>query len=141
MRAIKFRAWDKRQKKMREVNALYLAVQMGMAPSDRAILVDLHETSRAYQVDRDVDLMQFTGLLDKNGKEIYDGDIVYAAGYWDESGVVYWNDKQLQWWVRRCSGGEEPLRSPFASNSVVFEIIGNIYENPDLLRGQHVEVE
>ncbi|GHO99537.1 hypothetical protein KSF_095850 [Reticulibacter mediterranei] len=135
MREIKFRAWDKRMMKMREVNALYLDVQMGMAPSDRAILVDLYETSSAYQVDRDVDLMQFTGLKDRNGKEIYEGDIIQRVNI-KVPLLVRWNQKEARF---------DLAKDPDNFNAVViwytqlveedYEVIGNIYENPELMRG------
>lgn len=76
---------------------------------------------------RSMILMQYTGLKDKNGKEIYEGDIL------KEHGIVAWNDEghrwsaiDLKWNDRKEWHDLDYLTSPF-------EIIGNIYENPELI--------
>ena len=72
-------------------------------------------------------VMQFTGLKDKNGKEIYEGDVV--KGGWDcEDGRL----------VEFVEGGFEPFaknNGQQGQDSDDIEIIGNIYENPELLNG------
>lgn len=66
---------------------------------------------------------QFTGLTDKNGKEIYEGDIVVCNRYEDQSNyIVYVPDL--------ISLSQE--RDLFGSNLNWREVIGNIHENPDL---------
>ena len=66
-------------------------------------------------------IMQFTGLKDKNGKDIYEGDIVKFQQDYIKPTVVYWNDEMT---------GFYPLIS---ERSIRFEVIGNIHENPELL--------
>ena len=84
------------------------------------------------------EIMQYTGLKDKNGKEIYEGDIVR----WGESepnidwngtvkGEVYWLDGGF--WVA-CK--ESNHFSGRIDETGHFEIIGNIYENPDMISNQ-----
>lgn len=70
------------------------------------------------------ELMQFTGLKDKNGKEIYEGDLVAHNA----------SAKPID--VEFIDGTFEPFsKSDFGWTSTLCEIIGNIYENPELLNG------
>ena len=96
MREIKFRAWDKTLNKM-----IQNITWKGDSQSDR------------YSV------MQYTGLKDKNGKEIYEGDILSIDGIGRIP--VKWNEEELRW-------------SPFIAKKTGFKIIGNIYENPGLIK-------
>ena len=79
---------------------------------------------------------QYTGLTDKNGKKIFEGDIVkhYHDKQFPESyskGVIYWDEEYLRWKrttnqsVNCCLG-----------NDCVYEVIGNIHENPEQLGGE-----
>lgn len=73
------------------------------------------------------DDQQFTGLLDKNGKEIYEGDIFMD----DEDGTcnfVEWNDAFGGWGTN-----EWFLPKDLVEQTPFLEVIGNIYENPELL--------
>lgn len=84
--------------------------------------------------DEDYELIRFTGLLDKNGKEIYEGDIVCYGPWSDGEGfcrhIVEWNIKDAAF------GTYEPRREKEHFPNIderVCEVIGNIYENPELL--------
>lgn len=66
---------------------------------------------------------EFTGLLDKNGKEIYEGDILKATN----PCVVKWNEEKLAW------TNDSKVWKFNMSNKGIYEVIGNIYENPELL--------
>jgi uncharacterized phage protein (TIGR01671 family) len=108
-------------------------------------------------IDEDTVLMQFTGLLDKNSKEIYEGDVLdirdTTIGTEDVvRGEVYWCDSYLCWsiqWLPKQSGGDslrlvkkslkrtgETPSSELGDRRWPFvEVVGNIYENPELLNG------
>lgn len=80
-------------------------------------------------------IMQYTGLLDKNGKEIYEGDIVSCE---DKYGVVEY-DPQQGGFIILFQPHNEKQKSECAYlastyPSPIKEIIGNIYQNPELLK-------
>lgn len=74
-----------------------------------------------------ITLTQFTGLHDKNGKEIYEGDILNNSS--NGKGFVEWDERQVTY---RINAKQSNMTlSVIALNS---EIIGNIYENPELIQ-------
>ena len=80
------------------------------------------------------ELMQFTGLLDKNGKEIYEGDIVVFHRLDDEpledcvKHIVRWFDS-----IPGFNTVEPPDVAEMPTDSESLEVIGNVFENPELL--------
>ena len=123
MREIKFRAWHPLLKRM-----FYdCCVSVG----------DWTDNSTHYGGEHNT-LMQYTGLKDKNGKEIYEGDIV-DFGRWDEGkgerATVEWSEYYTGYAYRFFSqyGGEgvERLNDKYFRD--LAEVIGNIYENSELL--------
>jgi uncharacterized phage protein (TIGR01671 family) len=114
MRIIKFRNWNKKTKDM-----IY---------PDR-----LRELTAEMQSEDEHDvLMQFTGLLDKNGKEIYEGDIVEfrdISSFGSKkimTGIVHWSEPDTRFKIDYWSFGNEIYSS-------TLKVIGNAHENPDLL--------
>jgi len=132
MREIKFRAWR--------------GTYMDRDPWDLFLRLDTEdgvetytsEVSKVYDtanleiepVTDDVILMQYTGLKDKNGVEIYKWDIVqYLDGEYSFSAVVEWGD--FGWYLRGIEPNDNFSFEDTAPN--VLEVIGNKCENPELL--------
>ena len=132
MREIKFRAWLKENKKMENVKT--------MGFTDKTIrCLKKNEFINAYLLRRvsfdDVELMQYTGLRDKNGKEIYEGDIIKYKFPYDKRikhiSPVKFLETEASFGIKDRYGNEIPLYTISANN--YFEVIGNIYENKNLL--------
>lgn len=111
VREIKFRAWDKKANQMVCWKDISRTNILGM-------LVNNNNRDDSLGI-----LMQFTGLLDKNGVYIYEGDIVCNEGFKEE---VKW-DEFYGWVV-----SDEQMLGEV--NFARIEVIGNIYENGDLLK-------
>jgi uncharacterized phage protein (TIGR01671 family) len=122
MREIRFRAWDD------EVKVMYYRI--GLTPFEILLYEDVGNKMKVPEIvgrigiERDeIHVMQYTGLKDKNGKEIYESDIVATDGYgnqkvhYDAPMFRVGNLDSLEYWT-----GKD------------VEVIGNIYENPELLK-------
>ena len=144
MREIKFRAWEKERKQMVD---LFKITPLALDP-------DLEVDGLFIPFDDRYKLMQYTGLKDKNGKEVYEGDIVLIPSYYKEiilddgSGPRY-DEPQIcdvemleGCWGVKIDNPDELFDRGFYSflkikNDITddpIEIIGNIYENKDLLK-------
>lgn len=135
MREIKFRAWHFK-------NSVMYKYAFPIPDGVAAYLYDDYKQP-SYFDEGLVELMQYTGLKDKNGKEIYEGDIVEVKLFpdwvervsWkgppDATGEVYWD----------LAGFTFAIRNRFDKRYIGLEkvcyeesqVIGNIYENPELL--------
>lgn len=80
---------------------------------------------------------QYTGLHDKNGKEIYEGDILLADEEYVDEGELYlevkWNDAQTGFYLYDTKYDFDCDREEFELIDKSYQVIGNIYENPELL--------
>lgn len=112
MRTIKFRAWDETENKM--ISSEDLGHQTWN------VLGSIQWGGNNWR------FMQFTGLLDKNGKEIYEGDLVKNNDLvWE----LMWQDAGF--YIKQV--GKE-FKWIFLRESPHSEVIGNIYENPELIK-------
>lgn len=145
MRPIKFRAWDKFQNKYifkgfhicGEVTAFGLMdITIHETWQERSKALNYISTLEAWD---DFEFEQFTGLTDKNGKDVYEGDIVRHERYEFIEALdpyaklevsnheVYFDDEMLEFGLKNsnalfhCQFNDE------------FEVIGNIHNNPELL--------
>jgi uncharacterized phage protein (TIGR01671 family) len=129
MREIKFRAYHKKLKKIYPVHTLMLKEKMVFL-----VLPKVKRDSELCEVIKratfsEINLIEFTGLTDKNGAEIYEGDIIKSGVYVYE---VIWGKYagfrlKFIFNVKSNSRKEKAFHSP-----KLIEIIGNIYENPKL---------
>ncbi|ERT50377.1 TPA: hypothetical protein J0T25_002303 [Enterococcus faecium] len=84
-------------------------------------------------------LMQSTGLKDKNGVEIFDGDVVQAEQYLTTTipvrinGIVKYSNRYTMFYLDNGSERHDLYMQSLGGSIYNFEIIGNIYENPELL--------
>jgi YopX protein len=124
MREIKFRAWDPGLNQMSEIFGI------GGAPSFPTGVPGGYRSCSSKKI-----YMQFTGLLDKNGKEIYEGDVVKFINTEGKIFIkeVRFNEESLSY----CFGDMEYRvidESAYFTKSKHLEVIGNIYDNPELVK-------
>lgn len=146
-REIKFRAWDKKYNIMLEPEAfnrndVWIGGDGGVYEIE-----EWSSYSGGGKIENDVSdqyvLMQYTGLKDRNGKEIYEGDILKGYngidGYPESKHVIQYFQPDCRFisiFANDFAGGKWDDRNE--SMGLVWvecEVIGNIYDNPDLLEG------
>lgn len=118
-REIKFRAWDKENKIM--IDHFYLFDDIFTSNGQLAM----------YSRKEDWVVMQYTGLKDKNGKEIYKGDIVRSIEVIGDELGDYTEELKQEVFFNGCAF--YPVCTAPSEN---WEVIGNIYENSNLLNNK-----
>ena len=116
MREIKFRVWDKLNKEMINVESINF--------QERRV----YKNDVSYRNFNDTELMEYTGLKDMKGKEIYEGDILFETFREEYFKVVFENGSF------RAEVDEYSLDLEDYAN--ICEIVGNIYENPELMEDE-----
>lgn len=120
-REIKFRAWDKDH-------------GMGMFYPVEWVFADVTKAKHPAGKTIEVIPMQYTGQKDKNGTKVYEGDVV-TCDTWpeeDNKAVVEWYAMHAQFLVETPTKAGSMMFEPHVDTH--FEVLGNIYENPDLLK-------
>lgn len=136
---IKFRAWDKKTAKMSPDFHLFGEFTLMGAVHDwqheEAFAIGVSDYEDSLGRLNDLEIMQFTGLLDRNNVEIYEGDIVTAYFHKErgspnyapivfKNGAFLWHDKPLAF--------DEEDNSLIGTDWAI--VVGNIHENPHLLQ-------
>lgn len=140
MREIKFRAWDKQGKRFLGMDDWYLHPNKGSC---------LYWNKMPIKPE-DLEILQFTGLKDKNAKEVYEGDILLCGDDGENFSQKYdeENDEYVNTHKAKVIGPTDsypafeidpnPCDDVNGLSQLVatgeFEVIGNIYENPELLK-------
>lgn len=132
MREYKFRVWDTENKEMLKVQELDF--EDTFYGGRLSIRTDQYND---YFDIEDMILMQYTGLKDKNGKEIYEGDIIFDSFYERKAKVVFlegafWLDYIEDFKEYETIHKRYQLLANYDNKSVL-EVIGNIYDNKKLL--------
>ena len=122
-REIKFRVWDVENKEM--LNVQELDFEPTFYGGRIAIRPDQYND---YFDTEDMILMQYTGVNDRCGKEIYENDIVYVAGE-DENATIEWDEETARF-VIHFDGWIADFDNYYGKE---LEIMGDIYNNPELL--------
>lgn len=123
-REIKFRAWLKEEKKMVNVETIDFT-DKSMQHLEKNEIIDAYLLRTTFL--EDIELMENTGVKDKNGKEIYEGDIIICKYGPEITMEVKWVDEGFR--TLGKYNGENYVG--YVKNSA--EVIGNIYENHKLL--------
>lgn len=137
MRTLKYRAYIKPLKRYAEkYETILYHHQCNMEPS-----WTVNISPEEYYGDEDLVIEQFTGLLDRNGKEIYEGDIITETI--DDSGYkiiqiyeVYWDEDMLNFGIRGTKDFNYNLHDELWETNASREVIGNVHENPELLESK-----
>lgn len=131
MREIKFRAWDKATREYWNIDKWHFEDEYLDLIEPGVSICDPH-IKRIWRKRRDVELMQYTGLKDVNGVEIYEGDILKAVPVRRQYPTAF----SLKEHVGTLVIGSQRLTvsgKTYDKELYDYEVIGNEFQNPELL--------
>lgn len=138
MREIKFRAWDKIEKQMCPVTRVIFRQPTGYDFINVRIKWNGKIIDQGGFIGKDNTyiLMQYIGAKDKNGVEIYEGDIIrHQSGKYGTDFEIKWSPILCGFTAMQIESGHP---SPHLNQGTMsyFEVVGNIYENPELVSNE-----
>ena len=124
MKEFKMKAWLKKENKMVSIIGIDLNYQYIRYTDDGNLFKDDYKIAEF----KDIELLQFTGVKDKAGQEVYEADVIkFNDGIDDIYGLISYDDEDAVYCV-----SYENVTEHLLNMAGDFEIVGNIFENPDL---------
>ena len=124
MKEFKIKAWLKKENKMVAIIGIDLNYQYIRYTDDGNLFKDDYKIAEF----KDIELLQFTGVKDKAGQELYEADVIkFNDGIDDIYGLISYDDEDGSYRV-----SYENITEHLSNLEGDFEIVGNIFENPDL---------
>ena len=124
MKEFKMKAWLKKENKMVSIIGIDLNYQYIRYTDDGNLFKDDYKIAEF----KDIELLQFTGVKDKAGQEVYEADVIkFNDGIDDTYGLISYDDEDGTYRV-----SYENITEHLSEREGDFEIVGNIFENPDL---------
>ena len=124
MKEFKMKAWLKKENKMVSIIGIDLNYQYIRYSDDGNLFKDDYKIAEF----KDIELLQFTGAKSKAGQEVYEADVIkFNDGIDDIYGLISYDDEDAVYCV-----SYENITEHLSNMAGDFEIVGNIFENPDL---------
>lgn len=124
MKEFKMKAWLKKEKKMVAIIGIDFNYEYIRYTEDDNLFNSDYKTAEF----KDIELLQFSGVKDKAGQELYEADVIkFNDGVDDIYGLISYDDEDGTYRV-----SYENITEHLSDREGDFEIVGNIFENPDL---------